>query len=164
MLKCTKCCDVKQPHEFSARRRSANGRQYVCRACVAAYNAARKKQACKSPAVAECTLSAEQLYLISYPWPGSPIKVGRSHDVSARLGQLEGGHNFRLQLLAVFPGQGGLEHKVHALLKSYRATSGRGQEWFQVTLAQALFAIAMCVQLGPSTDIAQQTPPHHAIG
>ena len=91
MLKCTECCEAKQPHEFSARRRSANGRQYVCRACVAAYNAARKKQACKSPASAEAT---EQLYILSYPWAGSPIKVGRTHDVSARVGQLEGGTTF----------------------------------------------------------------------
>ena len=150
MLKCTKCCEAKQPHEFSARRRSANGRQYVCRSCVAAYNAARKKQTCTSPEA-----KSEQLYLISYPWADSPLKVGRSHDVSARLGQLEGGHSFRLQLLAVFPGMGWAEHKVHALLKSYRATSGRGQEWFQVTLAQALLAVAKCVQPGPGTDIAQ---------
>ena len=71
--------------------------------------------------------------------------MGRTHDVSARLGQLEGGHNFRLQLLAVFPGKGWAEHTVHALLKSYRATSGRGKEWFQVTLAQALFAVALAL-------------------
>ena len=156
MLKCTKCCEVKQTHEFSTRRRSANGRQYVCRTCVAAYNAARKKHACKSPGAEP----SEQLYILSYPWAGSPIKVGRTHDVSARVGQLEGGHNFRLKLLAVFPGLGAQEHKVHTLLKSYRATDGRGKEWFQVTLAQALHAVAKCVQDGPDTDIAQKKHPN----
>ena len=156
MLKCTKCCEVKQLHEFSTRRRSANGRQYVCRICVAAYNAARKKQACKSPGAE----ASEQLYILSYPWAGSPIKVGRTHDVSARVGQLEGGHNFRLKLLAVFPGLGAQEHKVHTLLKSFRATNGRGKEWFQVTLAQALLAVAKCVQDGPDTDIAQKKHPN----
>ena len=150
MIRCTKCCKTKQPNEFPAKSRSANGRQYVCRACVSAYNAARKKQTCTSPEA-----KSEQLYLISYPWADSPLKVGRSHDVSARLGQLEGGHSFRLQLLAVFPGMGWAEHKVHALLKSYRATSGRGQEWFQVILAQSLFAVAMCVHSGSATDRAQ---------
>ena len=44
--------------------------------------------------------ASEQLYLLSYPWDNSPIKVGRAHDVSARMCQLEGGHNFRLKLLA----------------------------------------------------------------
>ena len=156
MLKCTKCCETKQPNELSAMTRSANGRQYVCRACVAAYNAARKKQACKSPGAE----ASEQLYILSYPWAGSPIKVGRTHDVSARVGQLEGGHNFRLKLLAVFPGLGAQEHTVHALLKSYRATDGRGKEWFQVTLAQALFAVAKCVQPGPGADLARKKSPH----
>ena len=158
MLKCTKCCEAKQPHELSARSCSANGRQYVCRTCQSVY----KKQACKgkSDAVRPAERPAEQLYLLSYPWPSSPIKVGRTHDVSARVGQLEGGHNFRLQLLAVCPGQGRLEHNVHALLSSYRATSGRGQEWFQVTLAQALSAVAMAiatayVHSGPPADPAQ---------
>ena len=37
--------------------------------------------------------------------------------LEARVGQLEGGHNFRLTLLAVFPGLGTQEHKVHTLLK-----------------------------------------------
>ena len=156
MLKCTKCGEAKQPTEFSARRRNANGRQYVCRDCVAAYNATRKKLACKSPDAEP----SEKLYILSYPWAGSPLKVGRTHDVSARVGQLEGGHNFRLTLLAVFPGLGAQEHKVHAILKSSRATDGRGKEWFQVTLAQALFAVAKCVQPGPGTDLAQKKSPH----
>ena len=155
MLKCTKCCEVKQPHEFSTRRRSANGLQYVCRACVAAYNATRKEQARKSPGAE----ASEQLYFLSYPWAGSPIKVGRTNDVSARVGQLEKGHNFRLTLLAVFPGMGWAEHKVHTLLKSFRATDGRGKEWFQVNLTQALGAVAECVQDSPDTDLAQKKSP-----
>ena len=149
MLTCTKCCEAKQPHEFAARRRSATGRQYVCRACVAAYNAARR--ACKPPAAR--AKPAEQLYLLSYPWAGSPIKVGRTHDVSARLGQLEGGHNFRLQLLAVFPGLGQFEHRVHALLSRYRATDGRGQEWFRVTLAGALLVLALALVAAKSEGL-----------
>ena len=130
----------------------------MCAAPACRRTKPRGKQACKgeSPADAECVKRpAEQLYLLSYPWPSSPIKVGRTRDVSARLSQLEGGHNFRLQLLAVFPGQGWAEHKVHALLSSYRATSGRGQEWFQVTLAQALSAVTMCAHSGPDADRAQ---------
>ena len=98
---------------------------------------------------------ADQLYLLRYPWQDSPIKVGRTHDVNARICQLESGHNFRLQLLAVFPGLGPFEHKVHALLSNYRASGGRGQEWFQITLPQALLAVALCVHSGPPADPAQ---------
>ena len=100
---------------------------------------------------------ADQLYLLRYPWQDSPIKVGRTHDVAARICQLESGHNFRLQLLAVFPGLGPFEPKVHALLSNYRATGGRGQEWFQVTLSQALLAVALaaCVHSGPPANHAQ---------
>ena len=102
---------------------------------------------------------ADQLYLLRYPWQDSPIKVGRTHDVNARICQLESGHNFRLQLLAVFPGQGRLESKAHALLSTHRATNGRGQEWFEVTLAQALSAVALaiaaCVHAGSPADRAQ---------
>ena len=99
---------------------------------------------------------AEQLlYLLRYPWQDSPIKVGRTHDINARICQLEGGHNFRLQLLGVFPGLGPFEHKVHELLSNYRASGGRGQEWFQTTLPQALLAVALCVHSGPPADLAQ---------
>ena len=55
---------------------------------------------------------------------------------------------------------GWAEHKVHTLLKSFRATDGRGKEWFQVTLAHALFAVAKCVQDSPDTDIAQKKSPN----
>ena len=161
MLRCSKCCETKQPHELSARSRSANGRQYVRRSCQSRYKAARKQQACKSTVTAErpAERHASQLYLLCYPWDDSPIKVGRTHDVEARICQLEGGHNFRLQLLAVFPGQGRLEHKVHALLSTHRATNGRGQEWFEVTLAQVSSAVALAiaarVHSGPPADRAQ---------
>ena len=126
--------------------------------CVSCLPVGVQKQACKGKPDAERPVRpAEQLYLLSYPWKDSPIKVGRTHDVSARVGQLEGGHNFRLRVLAVFPGLGQFEHKVHTLLSNCRATSGRGQEWFQVSLAQAVLAVAMvaCVHPGPPADPAQ---------
>ena len=154
MLRCSKCGETKQPHEFSARGRSKSGRQYVCRSCQATYYAAHRKQACKPERPA-----SEQLYLLSYPWDNSPIKVGRAQDVSARMCQLEGGHNFRLELLAVFPGQGAVEHSVHAILSKHKATGGRGQEWFQVSLEEALLAVAACVHPAPPTDLGVNKTP-----
>ena len=127
---------------------------------MSTYRAERKASTVNAEQTAErpAECPAEQLlYLLRYPWQDSPIKVGRTHDVAARICQLENGHNFRLQLLAVFPGLGQFEPKVHALLSNYRASGGRGQEWFQVTLSQALLAVALaaCVHSGPPADPAQ---------
>ena len=119
------------------------------------------------PAFTDCggaTSSAEsdgdQLYLLQDPWDQSwdhsPIKVGRARDVAARVRSLESGHNFRLQVLTIFPGQGRLERRVHALLSEHRAADGRGHEWFTVTMQQALAAVALaiasCVHSGPPAD------------
>ena len=102
----------------------------------------------------------DHLYLLQYPWDQSwdhsPIKVGRAQDVAARVRSLESGHNFRLRVLTIFPGQGKLERRVHALLSEHRAADGRGQEWFTVTMQQALAAVALaiasCVHSGPPAD------------
>ena len=92
----------------------------------------------------------DQLYLLRYPWEDSPIKVGHAKDVAARVHSLEAGHNMKLQVLAIFPGQGRLERRVHALLSDHRATDGRGQEWFNVTLQQALLAAASALTFARS--------------
>ena len=161
MLRCSKCGETKQPHEFAANRHSKTGMRSECRSCqssyFATYYATHKKQACK-PVVDRP--ASDQLYLLSYPWENSPIKVGRAHDVFARVCQLEGGHNFRLNLLAVFPGQGAVEHGVHAILSKHKATGGRGQEWFQVSLEEALLAVAACVHPAPPVDLnVNETSP-----
>ena len=98
----------------------------------------------------------DQLYLLQYPWDQSwdhsPIKVGRARDVAARVRSLDSGHNFRLRVLTIFPGQGKLERRVHALLSEHRAADGRGQEWFNVTLQQALSATASALAFVRSDD------------
>ena len=91
--------------------------------------------------------AVDHLYLLRYPWDKSPVKVGRAQDVDARVRQLEAGHNFKLQQLAIFPGQGRLERRVHMLLSDYRATDGRGQEWFLVTPEQAASAATLAIAL-----------------
>ena len=63
---------------------------------------------------------------------------------------MEAGHNFKLQVLAIFPGQGRLERRVHALLSDLRAADGQGQEWFNVTLQQALLAAASALAFARS--------------
>ena len=51
------------------------------------------------------TTEVDQLYLLRYPWDNSPSKVGHAKDVTARVRSLEGGHNLKLQVLAIFLGQ-----------------------------------------------------------
>ena len=88
--------------------------------------------------------------MLRYPWEDSPSKVGHAKDVAARVRSLEAGHNLKLQVLAIFPGQGRLERRVHALLSDHRATDGRGQEWFNVTLQQAFSAAASALAFAHS--------------
>ena len=164
MLHCAKCKESKDVDEFSHSRRNKSGRNSYCRACDAAYYAQTrgthaKLSAGAAPTVGEAnTTEADQLYLLRYQWEISPIKIGHAKDVTVRVHSLESGHNFKLQVLTIFLGQGRLERKVHALLSEHRAANGRGHEWFAVTLQQALTAVALaiasCVHSGPPADLA----------
>ena len=164
MLRCAKCKQIKDVDEFPRSCRNKSGRHSYCRACdVAYYTQTRCGQANAVPSVVPVVgeanaTEADQLYLLRYPWENSPIKVGRARDVTTRIRSLEAGHNFKLHVLTIFPGQGRLERKVHALLSEHRATSGRGHEWFTVALQQVLTTVALamssCVHSGPPTDLA----------
>ena len=160
MLHCADCTESNNVDECSHSRRNRSGRHSYCRACDAAYYAhTRGSQANAVPVVGKAnTTEADQLYLLRYPWENSPIKIGHAKDITTRVHSLESGHNFRLQVLTIFPGQGRLERNLHALLSEHRAANGRGHEWFNVTLQQALTAVALatanCVHSGPIADLA----------
>ena len=62
------------------------------------------------------------------------LKIGRSANPEKRHKGLEAGHNFRLELLAIFPGKGHLEQAVHKRLEERRSTRGTGIEWFRTYL------------------------------
>ena len=166
MLLCAKCKQTKDVDKCSRNFRTKSGRQYYCRACQNAYNTAHRaqKRADRASAATPTALDGaarradgacgatedDQLYLLRYPWEDSPIKVGHAKDVAARVHSLEAGHNMKLQVLAIFPGQGRLERRVHALLSDHRATDGRGQEWFNVNVQQALLAAASALTFARS--------------
>ena len=159
MPHCAKCKQTKDEDEFPHDCNKKTGRNPYCRACRCAYNAAYRaqKRADRASAAAPTALDTDcgateddQLYLLRYPWEDSPIKVGHAKDVAARVHSLEAGHNMKLQVLAIFPGQGRLERRVHALLSDHRATDGRGQEWFNVTLQQAFSAAASALAFARS--------------
>ena len=161
MLRCANCKQTKDVDDFSRSCKSKSGRHSYCRACDAAYYAQTRGKVVPSavPTVGEAnTTEADHLYLLRYPWENSPINVGHAKNVTTRVHSLESGHNVKIQVLTIFPGQGRLERKVHALLSEHRAADGRCHEWFTVTLQQALptvaLAIASCVHYGPPADLA----------
>ena len=162
MLHCAKCKESNDVDEFSHSRRNRSGRHSYCRACDAAYYAQTRGSQANArlsagavPTVGEAnTTEADHLYLLRYPWGNSPIKVGHAKDVATRVRSLETGHNIKLRVLAIFPGQGRLEHRLHALLSDHRASDGRGQEWFNVTIQQALLAAGMAMTFARSDAVA----------
>ena len=89
--------------------------------------------------------NCDTLYVMCYdfdPCHTMGLKIGRTSDVDARALQLGRGHAFRMHVLATVPGLGHIEHRVHSLLSSSRATTGRGIEWFHSPLSSVLHAIA----------------------
>ena len=49
------------------------------------------------------------LYVLQYSTVWDCIKIGRSSNVLSRIQRLEEGHNFRIVLVAMYPGKGHLE-------------------------------------------------------
>ena len=70
------------------------------------------------------------------------LKIGRSSDPQERTRQLIFGHNFKMVVVATFPGKGYLEPIVQHRLAGYRSNRGIGREWFGVSVEKALEVIA----------------------
>ena len=86
------------------------------------------------------------LYALQYSTVWNCVKVGRSSNVLSRIRKLEEGHNFRIVLLAVYPGKGHLERCVHEQLKRYQSNFGAGNEWFDLSADYALKVINEVIQ------------------
>ena len=96
------------------------------------------------------------LYLMRYdfdPCGTMGIKVGKTRNLGARVAEIEAGHNFRMKILRVYKGLGNLEPIVHRLLASKRASGGSGTEWYDVSFATAMKAVALARALGPDDDL-----------
>ena len=86
------------------------------------------------------------LYALQYSTVWDCVKIGRSSNVQRRIRKFEEGHNFRTVLLAVHPGQGHLERRVHQQLKAYQNNFGAGSEWFDLSADYALKVINEVIQ------------------
>ena len=53
------------------------------------------------------------LYVLQYSTVWDCVKIGRSSDLQRRIRSFEAGHNFRIVLLAAYPGKGHLERRDH---------------------------------------------------
>ena len=79
--------------------------------------------------------------MLQYSTVWDCVKIGRSSNVQRRIRKLEEGHNFRIVLLAVYPGKGQLERHVQQQLKGYQSNFGAGSEWFDLSADYALKVI-----------------------
>ena len=95
------------------------------------------------PESTEPTLApgTHHLYIMENSRLSGEVKIGYSKDVERRRKELEAGQNFKMIVLAIFPGKGYLEKRVHAHLGSFRVTEYTGTEWFKCSLGEALAGI-----------------------
>ena len=98
------------------------------------------------------------LYIMRYEFDdlgALGVKIGRSKNLGARVAKIEEGHNFRMKVLRVYRGLGSLEPLIKQLLASRRASGGPGTEWFDVSFAAAMKAVALARALGPGDDLQE---------
>ena len=169
-IRCSKCAAEKDFQEFYRNASRLSGRDFYCKPCrLEANRAARAKalatpfttnsdmsdaepdDGCATPPRAADTGSTSQdaLYVLRYefdPCGVMGLKIGRAACVETRVRQLETGHNFRLIILATFPGLGHLEPCIHTMLSESRAREGRGREWFCVPLETVLHTLTLTMR------------------
>ena len=96
------------------------------------------------------------LYLMRYefdPCGTMGVKIGRTKNLASRVEQMERAQKIRMKVLRVYNGMGNLEPIVKDLLKSRRANQGAGTEWYDVSFATAMRAVALARSLGPDDDL-----------
>ena len=94
----------------------------------------------------------DDLYIMRYVGIRTgTLKIGRSSDAEARRKNLESSQDFRIEIVALYPGWGHLERSIHTRLEKHRSTRGAGTEWFAVDLTTATTAVRAA--------ILETTPP-----
>ena len=90
-------------------------------------------------------LRGDALYVMQNSRIQGEVKVGRSMNVNKRRQGLQGCHNFRMLIHAVFPGRGYLEKRVRAALEAQRVKNMPGKEWFYGTSSMAISATSSAI-------------------
>jgi hypothetical protein len=86
------------------------------------------------------------LYVMRYSYRDDCVKIGRSDNPEKRRRTLEKGQPFHAEIVATFPGSGGLERAVHEALSAKRNEEGAGREWFNVTATEAIAVINAAIE------------------
>ena len=101
----------------------------------------------------------DDLYIMKYSCDNSAVKIGRSDNVKRRKQELQAGHNFFMEVVAIFPGKGHLENEVHRNLQDFRSRRGAGREWFNICAADAA---AICSNtLKELAEAGESSPTSH---
>ena len=154
--------DAKARHIKACARWRANNQAYISE-CDRQRRAQRKELFAQSREFDDVMAEHEGkdeylLYLMRYefdPCGTMGVKIGRTKNLAARVADIEDGHNFRMKVLRVYRGLGDLEPLVKQLLASRRASGGPGTEWFNVSFAAAMKAVALARALGPGDDLQE---------
>ena len=77
--------------------------------------------------------------------PGE-YKVGRSKGVGQRREDMQNGQNFKMVIVATFPGAGYAEGSVHDRLAHSRVNEGPGREWFRASLSDVLHVVGRALE------------------
>lgn len=91
--------------------------------------------------------TSDDLYIMRYVGIlPNVLKIGRSANPETRRRTLETSHDFRVEIVAVFPQKGHLEPEVHRLLAHRRSGRGAGTEWFRIDAQSAMDTIMEVIE------------------
>ena len=167
LRRCCRCKTLKPAAEFSTDNARRDGKRSDCKECLKTYNRAYYHKRKREDAQDDCEKEEEQedepggqsdpdpgsgdLYVMQNSRISGELKIGRSQDVEARRRSLQCSQNFRMLVLAVFPGAGNIEGCVHEMLTYCRVTEeAAGREWFRCSPQTAFSAIGQA--LGRATS------------
>ena len=153
---CPSCTAFKPIADYHMNRATADGRQRYCkpcqnRRCRESRRATRSEGSRSSSSEisdfgTEAIPAGYDLYVITNPRIPGEYKVGRSKGVEQRRDDLQNGQNFRMEVVATFPGNGYAEGLVHGRLAHSRVHEGAGREWFRASLSDVLHAIGRVLE------------------
>ena len=155
---CKSCKAFKPLAEYHMNRTMADGRQAWCKICQNRANRENQlrrgarggesgsNEDSEESTEAEAVPAGYDLYVLTNPRIPGEYKVGRSKGVEQRREDLQNGQNFRMEILATFPGNGYAEGLVHDRLAHSRVQEGPGREWFRASLSDILHAVGRAVE------------------
>ena len=153
---CPDCDAFKPLSDYHMNRARADGKQIYCKLCHTKRNresqlrrGARNEESGSSEGSEDSTEAVPagyDLYILTNPRLRGEYKVGRSKGVEQRREDLQNGQNFRMVIVATFPGAGFAEGLVHGRLAHSRVYEGAGREWFRASLSDILHAIGKVLE------------------